>query len=391
MYYSSIGVLALILHLIINLDYIKPYSKAAIARMPVTMRRYRFFLFSLAVFYLTDILWGAFYALELIPITYLDTIMFFIAMATTVLFWTRYVTSYLGRQGAWTTLFVGAGWMIFLFQTIALFINAFIPIFFEFDSNGGYHTYTGRMVTLVLQLLLYFFTSIYALKVVATSDGKTRLHHRTIAFSGIVMALFIAMQCQFPLMPFYTVGCLIATCLVHTFVTSDEKVETRKLIGETRLIAYRDALTGARSVHAYVETRENIDRKINADKLTDLAVVVFDLNGLKTVNDNLGHEEGDKYICTGYALIKEMFNSCPVYRIGGDEFVAMLEGDDFNARKTMMEAFNRRMDKNKEEGRITISAGLDEYVRGQDNDFNAIFERADRKMYERKKQMKAEF
>ena len=389
MYYASIGVIALLMHLIINADYLKWHDRAALEHMRVAYKRYSLFLLSIALFYIADILWGAFYAEGLILVAYADTVLFFLLMVTSVLLWVRAIVAYLGRRGPLTTAFITAGWMIFIFEVIALVINIFIPIAFEFDSEGVYHTYAGRMITLILQLVLYFATSIYAFIVAVTSESSVRKHHRTVAFSGIIMAFFIALQCLFPLMPFYSIGCMFATAIIHTFVSNDEKFEQRKVLGETKQIAYRDALTGVKSIHAYVEAREKIDRRISEGTMEELGIIVFDLNGLKHVNDTLGHEAGDKYITAGCMLICRKFTHSPVFRIGGDEFVAILEGEDYKNREVLKASFDRQMDINKQKGVVTVSSGLDIYVKGEDNDFNTIFERADKKMYERKKMMKA--
>ena len=389
MYYASVGVLALIMHFIINLDYLKWFSKAELSHMRLSTKRYRIFLYCVALYYLTDIMWGAFYAQGLTAVTYIDTILYFLSMVTTVLLWTRTMVVYLGRRGALTTAFITAGWMIFVFEAVSLLINCFIPIVFDFDEQGVYHTYSGRVITLVLQLVLYLLTGVYAFVVAYKSDGIVRRHHRTIALSSTVMSAFIALQCIFPLMPFYTVGCLIATTIVHTYVSYDDKEEQRRQIGETRLIAYRDALTGSRSVHAYVETRAKTDELISAGTVKEFGIAVFDLNGLKHVNDTQGHEAGDKYIISGCKLIREYFPNCSVYRIGGDEFVIILEGEAYHRRDEMLAEFNDRMDSNCAQGLVTISAGLDIFRPGEDNDMNTVFVRADSKMYERKKEMKA--
>ncbi len=55
----------------------------------------------------------------------------------------------------------------------------------------------------------------------------------------------------------------------------------------------------------------------------------------------------------------------------------------------MLAAFNDRMDSNGAQGLVTISAGLDVFRPEEDNDMNTVFVRADRKMYKRKKEMKA--
>ncbi len=80
----------------------------------------------------------------------------------------------------------------------------------------------------------------------------------------------------------------------------------------------RDALTGVKSRFAYLEALKGFE----ADLPENLAVFLLDVNGLKAVNDSLGHEAGDELLCAAADCIKESVKKHgEVYRIGGDEFV----------------------------------------------------------------------
>ena len=127
-----------------------------------------------------------------------------------------------------------------------------------------------------------------------------------------------------------------------------------------------------------------LDNRIGADNNLEFGVIVFDLNELKQINDTHGHEEGDKYIYTGCMLICKIFAHSPVYRIGGDEFVVILEGSDYDNRDILINEFDRQISENERKGLVTISRGLDVYKPSQDSEYNHVFERADKKMYEYK-------
>ncbi len=69
---------------------------------------------------------------------------------------------------------------------------------------------------------------------------------------------------------------------------------------------------------------------------SNLALFMIDLNGLKNVNDNKGHEAGDKMICNAAQYIKNVFGSSGrVFRIGGDEFIVFTETDKAGAEKIL--------------------------------------------------------
>jgi PleD family two-component response regulator len=69
--------------------------------------------------------------------------------------------------------------------------------------------------------------------------------------------------------------------------------------------------------------------------------------------------------------------------------VVLLEGEDYKQRQSLIEEFERKMEDNNRKGLVVISTGLDIYRPGRDICFDSIFERADQRMYERKKSLKS--
>ena len=87
-------------------------------------------------------------------------------------------------------------------------------------------------------------------------------------------------------------------------------------------------------------------------------------------------------------MICNSFKHSPVYRIGGDEFVAFLYGCDYEHRQELISKFELEIDKNRKEGKIVISSGFAEFSPEQDKSYAVVFERADKNMYERKRRLK---
>ncbi len=89
-------------------------------------------------------------------------------------------------------------------------------------------------------------------------------------------------------------------------------------------MAYTDALTGLSNRAAYHE-KEKILK--NSEK--NYTIALLDINWLKTVNDEYGHAEGDKHIIAAATAIRDSLSALGTcYRIGGDEFAAILNTDD---------------------------------------------------------------
>ena len=400
MTYSSFGILALLINIIINYDVLKKNNPDNITW---ARHSYRNFLIGVMIYYVTDAFWGILYAMHLIRLVYADTVIYFVAMAFSVFLWTRYVIAYLNDKNKFTTILRYIGWLFFIFELIAIIINFFTPVLFHFDDQGAYHAGKARYMTLLIQIMMFIGTSVHMLSVAVKTKGRNKLRYSTIGLFGIVMTVFIIVQTFYPLLPFYAIGYMLGTCLLHTFVLEDEKADKRaelenlmkkeKLqeqeLGSTRLLAYTDSLTGVKNKHAYLEAVRGLEQRITAKTLENFALIMFDLNGLKKINDTKGHEAGDDYIKAACNLICRQFKRSPVYRIGGDDFVVFLEGEDFNNREVLFSDFERTIESNVQNDMVVISAGLELFNPQKEKNYRDVFERADKKMYERKRDLKA--
>ena len=185
---------------------------------------------------------------------------------------------------------------------------------------------------------------------------------------------------------------LFALCAWAIFINhstmSQREEQSRTALGAAEEKAYRDQLTGVKSKHAFAEKEESYNNRIGLGMVDSFAVVVCDINNLKTINDTLGHKAGDEYIRAGCMMVCKVFTHSPVFRIGGDEFVATLEGDDYDNRFELIEGLNAQVEENNANGGVVVSVGLSEYQKGIDPSFHAVFERADGLMYARKKELK---
>lgn len=386
MYYASIGVIALIVMVIVNLEALRKVEKTAENDARI---KYRQYLLSLVVFFTADFMWGFFYEQRWLIISYIDTWMFFATMVLSVLCWTRGVVAFTGDKGRAGRLLVLGGWAIFTFELVLLAVNLFVPVVFYFREDKEYMPLPARHVGLILQMILFLVTSVYSMVKAFRSEGLRSSHYRTISISGTIMSFFIAVQILFPLMPFYSMGCLFGTCLIHTFVYKDKDVEHELAMKKAKQQAYKDGLTGVRNKLAYLETLAELETDLENGELTEYGVVVFDINGLKRVNDTRGHEAGDELIKSACRLICTLFEHSPVFRIGGDEFVAILKGDDYAKREELVSAFRKTIDDNLENGSVIVASGLAVYDASIDSSYNDVFKRADGSMYEQKRALKA--
>lgn len=165
-----------------------------------------------------------------------------------------------------------------------------------------------------------------------------------------------------------------------------------KQIGKISYEAYKDALTGVGNKSLYNKKVNEMNKNI-ANGLNEFAVIMVDINNLKRINDEYGHKAGDIYIKGCCQIICRIFSNESIFRIGGDEFAVILQGKDFTERFQAVEELRSLYDKSfKQTGseewlRYSASVGIAEYA-SDDNSFELVFKRADKAMYEEKKNFK---
>ena len=148
--------------------------------------------------------------------------------------------------------------------------------------------------------------------------------------------------------------------------------------------AYVDALSLVGNRSSYVMKIKQIDLD------SPFAVILYDINGLKYINDNYGHETGDKTIIAIADILKDTFVEESIFRIGGDEFVILLTQVDkditsqiFISVVEKIEAFNELHELPLE---ISVSKGIAFYDAKTDKSYEDVFNRADENMYEDKEE-----
>ena len=163
-----------------------------------------------------------------------------------------------------------------------------------------------------------------------------------------------------------------------------------KALNTEKELARRDELTGIKNKTAYNELEKSVQSNIdNGMDYLPFGLVVCDTNKLKKVNDSLGHVAGDEYIKQSAKLLCNIFVHSPVFRIGGDEFVVFLRGDDYTNREALMKALQDQVWENqKSESGPILASGMADFTPGKDKLVSEIFDRADKAMYKNKRELK---
>lgn len=135
-------------------------------------------------------------------------------------------------------------------------------------------------------------------------------------------------------------------------------------------MSYRDALTGTGNRRAFQEYLQ----KLPAGKA--LAFVFGDMNGLKTINDHLGHKAGDRALCLIAETMKEMAGPENVFRVGGDEFILVLRNVDQEKTRAFLYRLRKKIDRHG----ISMAFGAAIHTTPI-RDVDALITSADREMY----------
>ena len=667
MHYSIIGILALILHFIINRRALKKIRVQDVSDKKELKEAlfYRHFLIAVTCYFISDIAWGFLYEHHEIPVlhpfVYLDAVFYFIFMFLTTLTWIRYVVAYLDNRNLRSKALLYAVWTMFVLGILYIMINRFHPFIFSFSEDHEYIPESGRYIAFGLQIILYMVTSSYMLYIARKTRGQEKTRYAAVGLASLAIEIFQIFQILSPAFPFYAMGLIIGTCVIHSFVEEGERKEKevydniatslaedyeamyyidiesgeyrefstseeydsmnvpmtgRDFYAETREnarryahpddrefaeslyyketmlknlegrrsysykyrimvgdkpkyfrftvmragddkhfvlyekdiddeitaesmrlkdqkknitfgqiaeslasnydaiyyvdvddgsyvcyesdhtygqleirgsgddffseaagnipklvnkndrdtvaefldrdrltsamgnhkrhsidykvminnrsqhfrmtvrrssdgthfiigvenidaevrkekqvlralntekeLARRDELTGIKNKTAYMELEKSVQSNMDngMDYLT-FAIVVCDANNLKSINDNEGHVAGDEYIKASAELLCDVFSHSPVFRVGGDEFVVFLRGNDFSDRDELLGRLRRQVRRNQEMNNgPVLAAGMSEYVPDKDNMVSEIFDRADRKMYEDKLDLK---
>ena len=186
----------------------------------------------------------------------------------------------------------------------------------------------------------------------------------------------------------YTIASLSVFVLSAVIMLNNYQ-DTKKLgehLDAARKTANIDFLTGVGNKNAFSDAVSRLNAQIRRRERLSFAMVICDINDLKSVNDTKGHIAGDACIRKAGAVISGIFSDSSVFRIGGDEFAVICQDGDYDNIDALMEKMIAEGSSNGEGDGVQIACGMARY--GGDDKAEAVFERADRQMYEVKMRMK---
>lgn len=194
------------------------------------MQIYKKYLSAGFFYFITDMFWGVSSYCCNNTLLYINTVVYYIAMAFTVLYCCKYVISFLNMDNTWGKLLNIFGITFASVEILVLAINHYYPIFFYIAESGEYHAYTLRHVALIIQILMFASMSLLSFKTMLNSDDFSRGRKKTICLFGATMTLALSMQMLYPLLPLYSIGMMVGMLIIHVFIHEDDtRYQLRKI------------------------------------------------------------------------------------------------------------------------------------------------------------------
>ena len=270
-------------------------------------------------------------------------------------------------------------------------VSLFTGIIFYIDLNGTYQRGDYYWIYLLFCGISFAYILIAFIQIGIRSKIRNLVNIILIACITIIGQVANAIDGN--INSGYSSICVTATLLYICLQNIFRHIMLEKINIEKHISSH-DALTKVMSRLSYDEKIKEIDREISeAPSGIKFAVCECDLNNLKVINDSFGHDTGDTYIINCCKVICDFFKHSPVYRIGGDEFVAILKTDDYdNLEEIKISLLDFNLAEIKKSlplaEKKSFAAGFAIFNPQHDKSFADVIKRADIEMYENKKMLK---
>lgn len=199
-FYSIVAGIALLVHLIINWRQLFDWRN--VESRPGALE-FRIYLVCLTFFFVLDVLWGLLAGLGNPRLLYVDTTLFFLAMALSVLAWAQFIVGFqeMGGGARGRRLWIGRGLLAFFIAALAA--NVFTGGFFTIDAKCVYSTGPLRQVAFALLAAFNAYGSVATFQKMLRSEGAIRRHNKMLFAIGVTMTAAIALQLGDPFLPLY--------------------------------------------------------------------------------------------------------------------------------------------------------------------------------------------
>ncbi len=262
-------------------------------------------------------------------------------------------------------LFISQSISIFRIAIVVVIAMAFIIVISDYKKQKSYEKILRMENTMGLVLLL--INAILHTINVSTIE----ILNQSFNISGILISIAVLVTITSP--------------LISHIIRSGEIEIYEGQIALLNKIAYKDPLTGLDNRYGARAFTINLEQNN-----IPYYVIMMDLNDLKTINDAMGHDRGDRLLVNFAECIKSVFNNenCISVRHGGDEFVIVLREDSEYKLKFYLDSLQENIDRLNSEisdgGFISVAIGVAGSREIKHGDYDSVLKLADERMYKYK-------
>ena len=278
-------------------------------------------------------------------------------------------------------------WVKYVFLTLICMISAVIAAFLSFHAVLIYVlplllavqyrermtlwiTYVVNDVTMAVSMVTGFYHGICDLNMLLGSNHSRDWYMEQWMPDPVFVILF------YGALPRAVILLIFTIILRYISITSHEDAQR---IAD---LTYRKET----DLGTHVYNKNKYEEMINDyyPQVDRLAAIFWDVNNLKCVNDKYGHAAGDVLIQTLSSVLYELSTDRrKVYRIGGDEFVMLIENPVETEIESMVESVSAALQEKNSQGEMPVSSAVG-WAEGCGVDVRKIINEADAKMYENK-------
>lgn len=269
------------------------------------------------------------------------------------------------------------------FHAVLLYV---VPLLFAIQYRRRstiWFVYAVNTVTMLISSLISFYYGLCDLNLLLESQHTRSWYLNTITESALNIPfnenpVFIIIV--FEVFPRSIILFVFSIMMQYMVVNSSEDAFR---IAQLTYLKETDTKTRVYNKNKYEEMVTEYYPKVER-----IAVVFWDLNNLKHINDRYGHAMGDKAIeKLSSVLYDHSSERCRVYRIGGDEFLMIIDNPYENETGCIVKSVKEKLEANNADDKIKVSSAVG-YAFGEGSDVLKVVEEADARMYENKKQSK---
>ena len=267
-------------------------------------------------------------------------------------------------------------------------IMTILPLFLSIQyskRNMIYYTYFLSVISIAAIVFGGYFFGLCDANMIVETSGPTREY-----FDAVKGIEYFAVSQTSPWirLPLYFIlpRCLLLLLFLPLLRKIPQSIsKTAVRLSEVQKEAEEDVMTGVYNKNKYLSMVRDVYPSIQ-----EVGVIFWDINNLKETNDIQGHHKGDYLItCTAYLLKELLESNRKVYRIGGDEFVMIVENPKQGEMEQIIDCFKESVHQKEESGIISLYVATG-YAAGAGKKIVNVINAADQAMYENKKRMKEE-